>query len=382
MPRLPRSALTLALLATLAAPAGAITVNDMVAWSAPGQPLRMDVELGEVNGGDVSLRVGTAAEHARLGLTRPEWADSVRFQILKNNGKTIARALGSQPVGESFISLVVEIRSAGDARLQQLGSRPAAGAPLASPSAQPEAAKAEARPATVRREPAPDLSNQMDPSAKPFTLKAAPAATTDAAPASAAKPLPKTVVKAAPVVMAAAPAPAPAPMPAPVAAPEPVADLSVTESPVPEAGPDTAESLAQERTALEQGLEAAKAQVADIESQLQALSARERALNGEPAPEEAASVEAPAAAPADAAGTGGRPAYEVFSNVMFVLIGLILVGINLLSRLKSGGQDPLPHDVAMRAVPAAAPVTPKTLDDSDDDGIVSVKVTTRDNAAT
>lgn len=315
--------LALAILVAMSAPAGAVAVNDMAVWSEAGAPLRMDIELADVNParlGDASVRVASAEDHERLGVTRPGWADQVRFKLIKTaSGKLVARATTSAAVPGDYVSFLVYIRADGQSRLQQVAGKVAA---------------ASLAPAEVSAD---------------MMVESAPA---PAKPKPVAKPKPK--VEAAPVV-------ASEPTPAPVAAPDPVApapapmEAAVVAAPAAEAmpapGADSIEAISQERAALQQGLQAAQAQVADIEARLKALDEREAALTGEPvASEEVASepaVEEVASEPAPAGSEENQAkGYDTFSNVMLLLIGAILAGMVVVDRVRSRGQGSQPADDA------------------------------------
>ena len=207
-----------------ALPAQAVSVNDMVVWSASSKPLRMDIALVDLQGvnlRNVSLSVASAAEHARVGLTRPEWADSVSFKIIPvNSGMAVARATSSQAIDGDFVTFLVSIRGGGVAQLQQVASKvSASGAePLIS-------AQAESVPARVEQvaEPAPTAFADKPVAIKPVVSK--PVAKVQPKPAP--KPVAVEVGEApAPVAKAAvAPAPAPAPVAAPPAATPAPAEL-------------------------------------------------------------------------------------------------------------------------------------------------------------
>lgn len=238
MKRSSRQAMALAFMLALAGPAAAIGVNNMVAWSAPDQPLRMDIELsdlGAARASDVTLRVASAADHSRLGLTRPSWADDVSFRVLDTSGsRVVVRATTRQPVSGDSVSFLVDIQALGQGSLQQLGSSLSDSAsPLAPRTAstvQPQrvstASSFADRPQPVREPrvkvvaPAPNAKPVSLAAAAPAQAAAAPAV----APAPAAKPAP--VAKAAPAPAPAAPA-APAAA-VPVAAAAPAADASTT----------------------------------------------------------------------------------------------------------------------------------------------------------
>jgi|TARA_R110001599_G_scaffold128568_6_gene302361 hypothetical protein len=256
----------------LSATAQAFTVENMSAWSAAKQPLRMDIELGDLaitNANEVQVRVASEAEHARLGLTRPSWGDNVRFQMITlPNFHVVARATTADAFPDERVSFVVNISTAGEGRLQQVGS--ALGLqPIAAKNPPPE------RPVI-----------KITPEKKPVeVVDSKPAASNAVKPVSIqsqAKPYNPTVESVAPVAKAEASKPAaeaPAPSKKPAAKPvTPVAKkpAEVAAAPVVAAKPaqpaqSSAPTSSQDRATLEQGLKAAKAQVADLEAQIAAF---------------------------------------------------------------------------------------------------------------
>lgn len=256
----------------LSATAQAFTVENMSAWSAAKQPLRMDIELGDLaitNANEVQVRVASEAEHARLGLTRPSWGDNVRFQMITlPNFHVVARATTADAFPDERVSFVVNISTAGEGRLQQVGS--ALGLqPIAAKNPPPE------RPVI-----------KITPEKKPVeVVDSKPAASNAVKPVSIqsqAKPYNPTVESVAPVAKAETSKPAaeaPAPSKKPAAKPvTPVAKkpVEVAAAPVVAAKPaqpaqSSAPTSSQDRATLEQGLKAAKAQVADLEAQIAAF---------------------------------------------------------------------------------------------------------------
>jgi len=318
------------LLGSVATPALAVSVNDMVVWSAANQPLRMDIELVDLRGADVrDLRVSVASEneHGRVGLTRPEWADSVRFAIIAlPSGKIIARATSSAAVSADFVSFMVSIRGAGISQLQQVASKVTAGGaePLAAPDAQ-----------------AVQPRRELEPDAKPATatpfadkpmVKAAPVAAPKpvAAPAPVAKPAPTPVAKPAPVTptpspVAEAPSPAPAEL---VAAAEADNDMVLADV----GSEPTLESLQAEREQVQQ-------QITDLQARVTALDQQINALNPEIMPETetatalAESETSPVASDEEA--KAKLPGFSYFSNVLLILLGLFISGMVVLDRLRA-----------------------------------------------
>lgn len=321
----PQAALLAAAL-VLAAPASAITVSGMSAWSGPNEPLKMDIaldELGAAKPGDVRVRVASAADHARLGLSRPDWADSVRFTVLDDGGKLVARARSGESVGDGPVTFIVELQALGGGRLQQVYSA-LNGSPLASSSASE----------VTRGEPAPRATSSSyvegEPVSKPKPRMSAPKP-------SRPKPAPVAAPAAAPAVEITA---EPVAAAAPATAEPAVVVASNADMSAPASGqPETLEALQQERAVVQTQLQDAQAMVAQFEARLQALDARETELNAAANPDAATTEVAvdevvsedvasePAAEPAPAESASGRAPHEVFSIVMLAFIGLILLGI-------------------------------------------------------
>lgn len=312
------------LLGGMALPAQAISVDNMVVWSASSKPLRMDVELVDLQGTDlrdVRIEVASAAEHARMGLTRPEWASNVRFSVISlDSGKVIARAASDAAIDADFVSFLISIRGSGLAQLQQVASKVSAdGAePLASPKAQPVAA----RPAKKAAAPTAFADK---PAATPVVVDLKPAPVAAPAPVAVVKPAP--VVKAAPVAaapVAAAPEPTPAPADMVAAAEADNAEVLADVGAEP-----TLESLQAERTQLLQ-------QVTDLQTRLTELDQQITALNPDamPAtetPTALAEAETSPAEPAEAKLLG----YNYFSNVLLALLALFMTGMIALDRMRA-----------------------------------------------
>lgn len=251
----------------LSAAAHAFTVENMSAWSAVNQPLRMDIELADLavtNANEVQVRVASEAEHARLGLTRPSWGDNVRFQMITlPNFHVVARATTANAFPDEHVSFVVSISTAGEGRLQQVGS--ALGQqPIASKNPPPERPIIKVTPdkkpvEVVDSKPTASNAikpNSSQPQAKPYnpTVESVTAAAEAeankaaiAVPTASKKPMAKSAV---PVVK------------------KPAATTAVVAAkPTQSSAPINS----QDRAALELGLKAAKAQVADLEAQIAAL---------------------------------------------------------------------------------------------------------------
>lgn len=332
MKRSSRQAMLFAFMLALSGPVAAIGVNNMVAWSASDKPLRMDIELtdlGAARAADVTVRVASAADHARLGLTRPAWADDVSFRVLASSDqRVIVRASTSQPVSGDSVNFLVEIQALGGGSLQQLASSLSDSAsPLASPSARP-----------VERQP-------WSSSASDFADK----------PVTRPRPKAKPVAKAAPAPVAA-PAAAPEPAPAPAPAPVPVAKAAPAPVPVAKAAPAAAPAPAATPAAATTA--AAPAAVADSTG---AAPVGEAVVDGQAVVDPAVDATMDAAAPADDATMAAADTMEATETsepeaapeanqaslegptgqmelLMIVLLGLMLGGAFLIEYIKHKGK--------------------------------------------
>lgn len=322
-------ALALALMmATVSTPALAVSVNDMVVWSATNQPLRMDIELVDLQGAnlrDLSVSVASSAEHTRVGLSRPDWADNVRFKIIAlPSGKVIARATSSTAVEGDFVSFMVSIRAAGIGQLQQVASK------VSSDGAEP-LAPAQAAAVAPRSEPSQVAAAAFTdkPAAKPAVKPAAkPAAAPVAAPAPAPKAAPKPVAAPAPVV-AAPVAVQPSPEPAELVA---AAEADNAEVLADVGAEPTLESLQSERTQMLQ-------QITDLQTRVTELDQQISALNPEAMPESetptALAETATSPAELDEAAKTKLLGYSYFSNVLLVFLGLFLTGMFITERISA-----------------------------------------------
>lgn len=322
------------LLGGAALPAQAISVNDMVVWSASSKPFRMDIELVDLQGtrvSDIRVSIASSAEHERVGLTRPEWADSVSFKVLApESGKVVVRASSSKPVDADFVSFLVSIRGSGIGQLQQVASKISTdgAAPLASPQAEAVAPRAEKAAATT--------AFADKPVSKPVS-KSVPVEDRVATPA----PAPAPVVKAAPVVK---PTPAPAPKPAapvtaaPAAAvepmPEPAELVAAAEADNAEVLADvgtepTLESLQAERIQLLQQVTDLQTRLTELDQQIAALSPE--AMPATETPTALAEAETSPAEPVASKVLG----YTYFSNFLLTLLGLFMAGLIAVDRLRA-----------------------------------------------
>lgn len=315
MKRSSRQAIALACMLVLAGPAAAISVDNMVAWSAPGQPLRMDiklVDLGAARAGDVRVRMASDADHRRFGLSRPAWADSVSFRVLPgSDGTAIVRATSSQPVDGSAVSYLVSIEALGQGALQQVASSLSGSAsPLAAADA----------PAAQRIESSYHYDGYRGDSQGSSAFVDKPYQ----APKPKPRPKPAPVVEAPAAMAAPAPEPAPAPAPAPAAAP--------VAAPAPAA---PAAALAAETTA-DAGMAADAATGTDADMTAMTDDAAAPADADAAMAEDAAmpaAAEADASAPAETSTASGTPGYDLFSRFMVLIVAIVLVAVFAFSKL-------------------------------------------------
>lgn len=180
--------------------AWAATIGQVSAYSSANKPLRMDIELVDLQGvriNDVFMRVADEIDHERFGLQRPAWADGSFARVLnKDSDSFVARLSSTRAVPDSNVDFVVELRAGSAVTWHKVSASLGSGSPLVAVPAEP----------------------------KPVAAKPA-----------APKPVATTAVAPQPIVEQPAPVSTPAPAPAPEAAPEPAS--------APEAEPMTDETL-------------------------------------------------------------------------------------------------------------------------------------------
>lgn len=189
MHRFLSSAMAGCVLLTTSSLSWALGIGQVSAYSAPGQPVRVDIELTDTAGvqaRDVLMRVADEVDHEAKGLVRPEWADGSYIEVRESPaGGLVGRLVSPRRSTGSQLDFVVQLRQGASLQVQTISATAGSGSPLLSQPAAP------ARPA-----PAP-----------------APAP----APQPAAAPQP---------IVESRPAPAPAPMVAPAPVPAVPADLA------------------------------------------------------------------------------------------------------------------------------------------------------------
>lgn len=159
----------------LSTPAWAVSVGDMRALSALGEPLRMELELVDLQGARVSeikLAPVQAADYARLGLIAPVGSDALSFVVTSSAGHVVAQLTSPQVQSDPHVSLLVQISWPGAVRLQQVAA-------VLLPAAERATVEAPVAPTlAVSETPAPESGTTIavDPAGK--TAPAEAAATT------------------------------------------------------------------------------------------------------------------------------------------------------------------------------------------------------------
>ena len=167
--------------------AWAATIGQVSAYSSANKPLRMDIELVDLQGvriNDVFMRVADEIDHERFGLQRPTWADGSFARVLnKDSDSLVARLSSTRAVSDGNVDFVVELRAGSAVTWHKVSASLGSGSPLVAAPVEP----------------------------KPVAPKPA-----------APKPVATTAVAPQPIVEQPAPAPAPVvasePAPAPAAA--------------------------------------------------------------------------------------------------------------------------------------------------------------------
>lgn len=185
MPRFLSSVMAGCALLTASTLSWAVAVGQVSAYSAPGQPVRVDIELTETEGvqpRDVLMRIADEPDHEAQGLVRPAWADGSYIEVRESpSGSLVGRLVAGRGAG-SQLDFVVQIRQNGRLQLHTVSATAGSGSPLLSQPAAP------ARPAPVRAAapapaPAPQPAEPPAPAVEPTPAPAAEVM--DAAPAEA-----------------------------------------------------------------------------------------------------------------------------------------------------------------------------------------------------
>ncbi|MDP1776081.1 MAG: hypothetical protein Q8K94_05620, partial [Moraxellaceae bacterium] len=115
-------------------PALAVNIGQVSAYSSANKPLRMDVELIDLQGArlnDVLMRVADETDHERFGLQRPAWADGSFARVLnKDSSSFVARLNSTRPVSASNVDFVVELRAGSTVTWHKVSAALGSGSPM------------------------------------------------------------------------------------------------------------------------------------------------------------------------------------------------------------------------------------------------------------
>lgn len=191
----------------LSTPVWAVSVGDMRALSALGEPLRMELELVDLEGtraSDIKLVAASAADYARLGLIAPVGNDALGVSLTTVNGHVLAQLTSAQIQNDPHVSLLLQISWPGALRLQQVAAvllppaaKPAADAPVAPTLAVADAVPA-AAPAGAEAPIGAALVTDARVAEAPVDRKAEPAATSVSSPLQDVAPLAPAAVSTVP----------------------------------------------------------------------------------------------------------------------------------------------------------------------------------------
>jgi len=120
----------------------AATIGQVSAYSAANKPLRMDIELVDLQGariGDVLMRVADEVDHERFGLQRPAWADGSFARVLnKDSDSFVARLSSTRSVSDSTVDFVVELRAGSAVTWHKVSASLGSGSPLVAAPVEPK----------------------------------------------------------------------------------------------------------------------------------------------------------------------------------------------------------------------------------------------------
>lgn len=122
--------------------AWAATIGQVSAYSSANKPLRMDIELVDLQGArinDVFMRVADEIDHERFGLQRPAWADGSFARVLnKDSDSLVARLSSTRAVSDSNVDFVVELRAGSAVTWHKVSASLGSGSPLVAAPVEPK----------------------------------------------------------------------------------------------------------------------------------------------------------------------------------------------------------------------------------------------------
>ena len=90
----------------------ALGLGGITLHSALNQPLEADIELlqmGDLDSGDIRVRLASEADFARTGVDRLFFLNDLRFTPLLRGNRHIIRVVSSKPVQEPYLNFVIEV---------------------------------------------------------------------------------------------------------------------------------------------------------------------------------------------------------------------------------------------------------------------------------
>jgi len=90
----------------------ALGLGGITLHSALNQPLEADIELlqmGDLDSGDIRVRLASEADFARSGVDRLFFLNDLRFTPLLRGNRHIIRVVSSKPVQEPYLNFVIEV---------------------------------------------------------------------------------------------------------------------------------------------------------------------------------------------------------------------------------------------------------------------------------
>ncbi len=122
--------------------AWAATIGQVSAYSSANKPLRMDIELVDLQGvriNDVFMRVADEIDHERFGLQRPAWADGSFARVLnKDSDSLVARLSSTRAVSDGNVDFVVELRAGSAVTWHKVSASLGSGSPLVAAPVEPK----------------------------------------------------------------------------------------------------------------------------------------------------------------------------------------------------------------------------------------------------
>lgn len=180
---------TLAMGLLLSLPAHALKLGRLTSYSALGEPLRLEIEVLELNANEVDgfkVALASPQNFASRGLAYGPVLDGIRLALTRtDNGRLVIRIEGQRPAGEPFVDLLLDLAWASGAATREVSLllAPAVGA-----AARQEPPRAAALPSISPSAPVPLVRAPLEPVPVSPPVPAPAAATTETRPESTRPP--------------------------------------------------------------------------------------------------------------------------------------------------------------------------------------------------